>query len=301
MSLFDADSRLPFSSGILAIIVSAAGAIAAVAGAFLSPVSAITFLFVLAALGLGVLALWLGWQLYGYMTASYAIDRNAFVIRWGLMREIIPMGNVQRVIAASDLEKGLTLRRIPLSGWWRGVGSHPALGAVHFYATEALARQIVIVTPDRNFVVSPYDREAFLDAFRARIELKPTQPVLYSRVMPGLLSWEFWEDRVAHFLLFLAFLINLGLFGIGLSRYPSAPVQVPLHFDAVGLPDRFGPRSQLFAPAYVALALMIVCVALGAVLYARKDRYLAYLLWGGSVVIQALFVVSMITIAFAAL
>jgi hypothetical protein len=77
-------------------------------------------------------------------------------------------------------------------------------------------------------------------------------------------------------------------------------VQIPLHFDAAGMPDRLGPRTQLFAPAFVALSLLIVSAALGTVFYARRDRLLAFLVWGGNAVIQALFVISIVTIAFTA-
>lgn len=301
MSVFETDSRLPFTAGIIAIIASVGGAVAAVIGAFLTPVSIVTFLFVLVTLLLLVLAGWMGWQLVGYVRSSYALDRNAFVIRWGPIREIVPMADVQRVIAAADIADGLRFRRFPLPGWWRGSGRHPALGKLEFYATEPLSNQIVVITPERNYVISPYDAEAFLDSFKARFDMRPTQPVSHSRAAPGFLSWHFWRDRAAHILLIAAIALNLGLFGLSMARYPSAPAQVPLHFDAAGIPDRVGPRTQLFTPAFVALALLTVSIALGVALYARKERLLAYLLWGGNAAVQAMFAVAAVTIGFSAL
>ncbi len=298
MSVFDVDSRQPFTAGVIAIVAALVAAVALVAGAWLAPVSIVTFLFVTAALALLTLAGWLAFQLQGYLRANYTVDRNAFVIRWGWIREVVPMGDVQRVIAAADLADGIKFRRVLLPGWWQGAGRHPALGAVSFYATEPMAQQIIVVTPERNFAVSPYDAAGFLEAFKARFEMQPTQPVTYSRTLPAFLRWRFWSDRVARLLLFLAIALNLGVFGMGTARYPTAPAQVPLHFDAAGLADRIGPRSGLFGPAYVALALLVINVLLGFAFYVKSERLLALLLWGGGSVIQLLFAISVITVAY---
>jgi Bacterial PH domain/Protein of unknown function (DUF1648) len=298
MSVFETDSRLPFTAGIITIVAAVIGAVAAIIGAFLVPVSFTTFAFGVGALGLLILAGWLGWQLTGYVQSNYTIDRNAFVIRWGFTREIIPMGDVQRVIAAIDIVDGLKALRVPLPGWWRAEGFHPAMGKIRFYATESIGNQIVIVTPDRNYAVSPYDAEGFLDSFRARFEMRPTQQVKASLARPSFFEWPFWRDRAAHILLALAIALNLGVFGLSSDQFPDAPAQIPLHFDAAGIPDRLGPRTQLFAPALTGLALLIISIAFGFALYARKQPLPAYLLWGGAAVVQALFLVSAITIGF---
>jgi hypothetical protein len=298
MSVFDTDSRLPFSSGVLALAGLLIALLASIAGVALVPVSGLTFIFIVIALVSGSVIAWMAWQLYGYLNSSYTIDRNAFVIRWGPMREIIPMGDVQRVIPINEIEKGLKLRRPPLSGWWRGVGTHPALGRMTFYATDGPGRQLVVVTADHNFVVSPYDTEAFLDAFKARFEMQPTQPIIYARMSPNLLEWPLWRDRIAQGLLLAALALNLGAFGVGLFRFPEVSAQVPLHFDARGLADRLVSKDQLFTPAFIGLALLIVSAGLGVALYWRKERLSAYMLWGGSIAVQAMFAVAMVTIGF---
>lgn len=298
MSVFETDSRLPFTAGIIAIILAVALAIALIAGAFLGALSFLTFVFVVGALLLIILALWIGWQLVGYVQSSYALDRNAFVIRWGLTREIVPMGDVQRVIAAEDVADGLRLRRLPLPGWWRGVGSHPALGKIHFYSTASIDEQVVVITPERNYSVSPYDAEAFLDAFKARFEMRPTQVVAHSKLTPGVFEWDYWRDRAAQLLLLCAIAINLCTFGLSAARYPSAPAQLPLHFDTTGIVDRFGPRTQLFVPAFIALVLLVINSGLAFVLYAKKERLPAMLLWGGSVAVQLMFFMATVTIGF---
>ena len=51
---------------------------------------------------------------------------------------------------------------------------------------------------------------------------------------------------------------------------------------------------------YVALALLVINVLLGFAFYVKNERLLALLLWGGGSVIQLLFAISVITVAFSA-
>lgn len=298
MSVFETDSRLPFTAGVIAILAMLGGAAAAVIGAVLTPISLVTFLYIVVALLLVVVTAYVAMQLPGYLRSSYALDRNALVIRWGGLREVVPMADIQRVIAATDLADGLRLRRFPLPGWWQGKGSHPALGRLYFYATEGLQNQIVVITPERNYVISPYDSEGFLDAFNARFDMRPTQHVVYSRMEPRYMTWKFWRDRAAHLLLLTMVVAHLGLVALATGRYPAAPAQIPLHFDAAGVVDRVGPRTQMFAPMLVAAILLLLGIAAGLLAYLRRESSLAYLLWGGGVAVQLMFAVAILTIAF---
>ena len=298
MNVFDADSRLAFTSGVIAAGVCAFGAIALIVAAALVPLSLTTWLFIVAALGLLALGAWVGYQSSQLSAASYSLDRNAFVIRWGQTREIVPMGDVQRVIAADDIEKGLRFLRLPLPGWWFGEAHHPTLGNIRMYSTAALSDQVIVVTPERSYSVSPYDAEAFLDAFRTRIEMRPTQNVTHARLLPSYASWPIWNDTVAWVLLILAIAINLVLFGITAGRYPGAPAQLALHFNAAGLADRFGDKSQLFVPAVLGLVTLAIAVGSGLWLYRKGERLAAFLLWGGSAMAQLFFVVAAITLGF---
>jgi membrane protein YdbS with pleckstrin-like domain len=298
MSVFETDSRLPFTAGIIAVLLALGGAAAAIIGAVFTPVSVITFLYIAAALVLCVAAGIVAWHIYGYVRSSYALDRNAFVIRWGNLREVIPMADIQRVIAATDIADGLVFRRFPLPGWWRGAGRHPALGRITFYATENLQNQIVIITPERSYAISPYDAEAFLDAFNARYDMRPTQLVAYNIVEPAYHKWAFWRDRAAHALLLAMLAAHLGLIALATARYPSVPVQIPLHFDAAGVVDRVGARAQMFTPVFAASILLLLGIGAGLFVYARSERGLSYLLWGGGAAVQAMFVIAVLTISF---
>jgi hypothetical protein len=208
------------------------------------------------------------------------------------------MGEVQRLIAGEDVADELRLLRVPLPGWWFGVGRHPALGKVRFYATGSPDQQIVIVTPECSYVVSPYDDEAFVESFRIRLEMRPTQNVAHARLLPAFANWRIWRDKTALTLLILGIALNLGVFGLSAARFPAAPAQVALHFDANGIADRFGDKSQLFIPPLLGFITLSVSAALGLMLYVKGEALAAFMMWGGSAAIQALFLVAALTLGF---
>jgi hypothetical protein len=298
MILFDTNSRRTTAYGLVAIAALALGILISVALAVVLPRSIITHALLSLALGMLIMIGWVGYHVYALAHTSYALDRNSFVIRWGPIREIIPMGDVQRVIAASDLGADLRLARVPLPNWWIGKGRHPALGKIHFYANAPLNSQVIIVTADASYAISPFDSEGFIEAFRVRFQMGPTQTVRPASLRPAFMMWPIWRDHVAHLLILAAIGLNALLFAVGFARYPALPNQVVLHFDTFGLPDRVGPRSQVFGPAIISLQLFIINFLIALGVYWRGEKLAAYLAWGGSAAIQLLFLIAMITVAF---
>lgn len=298
MTVFETDPRLALRSGIAAVAACVAVFAAAVGAAVVLPITLLTVLCALLAIGAAALVPWLVLNLRNLTQLSYALDRNAFVIRCGDLSEVVPMGDVQHLVPAKDIAARLKVRRAPLPGWWIGTGRHATLPGIHFYANAPLARQVVLVTPDASYAISPYDLEAFQEAFEQRHTMRPTQAVQAARLEPPILRAAFLRDRVARGLLVIALLANIALFAAAAARFPALSGSVPLHFNLLGAADRFGPPSQLFLPAFIGLAVLLVNALLGAVLYRAGDRLAAYLAWGGAIVVQALFVVAVITIGF---
>ncbi len=298
MTVFDTDSRRALEYGILAIAALAIGMLAAVALVLLLPRSLVTHLVITLALAMAVAIGWLAYHAFALANTDYALDRNAFVIRYGPVREIIPMGNVQRVVAGLDVARGLQLRRVPLPGWWIGQGTHPELGRITFYANAPLARQLIVVTADGGYAISPRDRDVFLETFRVRFQMGPTRAVQPVRLVPAVMRWPLWSDRMALALILIAAVMNALLFAVGFARYPALPPRVVLHFGAAGAPDRFGAPGQVFGPAAIALVLYLLNFVVALVVYLRGEKLAAYLAWGGSVLVQLLFFVAMATVAF---
>jgi len=309
MNVFPADARLAFTSSVIATALVSAFALALAIALFLLPLSLLTFLFFMGALGLLVVAIWLGYQAYQLRDVSYSLDRNALVIRWGTTVEVVPTGDIREVSEGSRIADRLRLWRLPLPGWWFGEGRHPTLGSVRAYATEPPERQLLIVTSQRSYLLSPNDMEGFFEALQVRLEMGPTRLVAPSRMLPAFARWRIWRDRPALVLLALAWALNLTIFAVSLARYPELPTQIALHFDANGFPDRMGSKQQLFVPIFFSLAMLIISTTAGFVIYntdklednrdGRKPVALAaYMLWGGSIAVQALFLLAILTLAF---
>ncbi len=298
MVVFNTNWRPAVTVGIATMLALLIGIGIAFGLAMKLPVSLITHVLITLSLVMLGIIVWLAYNTVALSRISYLLDRNAFVIHWGAIREIVPMGDVQRVIAASDVITDLKFSGLPLPNWWIGDGFHPALGQVRFCSNAPLRKQLIIVTPGMNYAISPADVEGFVEAFRVRFEMGPTQVVPPARLMPAIMHWAFWGDHLAHLLVLFAIGLNALLFAVGFARYSALPAQLVLHFDAAGSPDRFGPPSQVFGPAIIAFQLFVINFLIALGVYSRGEKLAAYLAWGGSAMVQLFFLIAMITVAF---
>ena len=108
---------------------------------------------------------------------------------------------------------------------------------------------------------------------------------------PGLiriLRWVIGPDRLVHVLLALGGLFNLTLFAYIGWYYRALPESLPLHFDILGQPDRFGVRSEIFRLPAIGL-LLLVLNSLSGLAIQRWEKMGAYLLLGLTPVVQVLF------------
>jgi hypothetical protein len=252
------------------------------------PVSVFTFvLAVLVLITLPVIALLVYW-LIGLNRSVYWLDRNALTIRWGAVQQVIPMASIRQVLHGSEIAgKVQRFRGGRWPGHWVGQAQVDELGTTLFYAAGGLDTQLVVVTPGLAYAITPIDVTGFVEAFEQRQKMGPTQEVAQASVRPDIFDWSLWSDRLAIGLVGATVIACLLLFGYTCWRFPNLAPRVALHFDAVGLPDRFGPRAQVFLLPAIGLMSLGANFALGLPLYLR-DRMGAYLLWGGAFVVQSL-------------
>ncbi|NLE44496.1 MAG: DUF1648 domain-containing protein [Chloroflexi bacterium] len=270
---------------LMVLVVTLGGAL--VWFAITRPLNFGTFLLglaVLLCLGLvGLMAYWL----YGLARSNYALDRNALVIHWGINEQTIPTQQVQRVVLGEEITGHIRFRGGLWPGHCVGYGELPEIGTTLFYGTARPRQQVFIVTPGLTYGISPADRDAFIESLNKRIEMGPTQTVEQSSKRPRMLEWPIWQDRLALGLLVSSALLLLGLVGLLSYRFPGLPDLVPLHFDALGLPDRIGSRAYVFIIPTIGLLALMLNGALGWILQ-RVDRIASYLLWGGAILVQTL-------------
>ncbi len=255
-----------------------------------------TFIVGLAVLfSLGLLAV-IGYWLYGLARSAYTLDRNALVIHWGPVEHVIPSGKIERVLTGDEVEERIRLRSGGVwPGHYVGSGDGPGEGPTLFYSTAPPQDQVYVVTSGLTYGISPTDREVFLKSFRERWEMGPTQAVEQSSRRPGFLDWIIWQDRLGLGLLATGLLALLALVGLLCYHFPVLPLLVPLHFDVTGVPDRLGPRGQIFTVPLVGLVVLLFNLLLGGLAY-RRGRMVSYLLWGGAILVQALMWVAAIGI-----
>ncbi len=252
------------------------------------PIGLLTFILALLILASLPLMVLIGYQLYGLNRSGYDIDRNAVTIQWGPVRQIVPVESIQRIMLGSEVDGKVEYFR----GWrWPGLmqgqGFLPEAELTVFYAATSVPQQLILVTPAISYAISPVDMAGFIESIKARYELGPTQVVEQSNTHPAFFDWPLWSDRIAHYLLITGAAMCLLLFGLVSVRYPNLPATLPLHYDVLGLPDRIGPASQVFLLPFIGLLALIVNTVLGGLFY-RREQVAAYLLWGGTIVVQVL-------------
>jgi hypothetical protein len=255
------------------------------------PLSFGTFILSLAlVLSLGLLALIVYW-LYGLFLSRYLLDRNELIIQWGAVQQVIPMGQVEAVFTGEEVEGAIHFGGGRWPGHCVGFGEVPIPGGEStptlFYATVPPQWIIYVVTPGLIYGISPAQRDDFLESLLKRMEMGPTQVVEQSTIRPGFLSWHIWRDRLALGLLGIGIVAAVALIGLLTFRYPGLPLLIPLHFDAAGAPDRFGPRVQVFITPLIGLLTLLLNGTLGGLAY-QRERVISYLLWGGAVLVQIL-------------
>lgn len=250
------------------------------------PVDGLSFLLALWVFVSLAAAGYLGNRTISAFTLEYWVTRDGVTLVWGASQQIVPMACIRRIQHGAQ-PVGLHPRRL----WHWPYGERRRLwgadvGLVNSYATCPLSEQLILVTDQESYGLSPADPQKFLAALEARYALGAARPLALELRRPPLWTWELWRDRSAQVLILAGLILLLTMFGVLAFRYQGLPADVPLHFDARGIPDRIAAKSGLFALPVIGLITWLSNLAIGIVLYRRAQKAAAYLLWGGAVIVQ---------------
>lgn len=259
------------------------------------PVSPLAFwlgLFFVASLVAGGLLLY--WS-FATFRLRYFLDRNGLLVRWGLARQRVPLAQIEAVVPGQDLHGPVRhFRGLVMPGLRSGEGELAGIGAARFLTSASLAESLAIRTASRAYVISPRDRESFVDAWQVRVPLGPTQswPEDWQWTGPGKLP--LWSDRVTWGLAGGALVLFIYLLGFVFYRYESLPQSLPVHFNALGQADRIANKDFLLNLTAVGGLLLLFNLTLGAYLH-QRERLGAYFLWAVAGLVQLGLLIAMRT------
>lgn len=273
-----------------AALAAAASILAVLLLAFAVPweISTAKFLAFVGAFVLVVLAMLFAYWSYACFTMSYALDEKGLSIRWGLLRQFIPLSRIERFVPGREAR----LSQIRGVNWWGyhvGRGNVAGLGDVLFYSTHRSAWEpTYIVTATRTYAISPENGVRFAMDLQRLLEGEKREEAAEQRAEhPALATYPFWLDRYAQALLVAAVLTSAALMGFVFGVYPGLADHLNLAFPPGGEPE-LRPKREVLQIPLTALAVLAVSLAAGVAVH-KWERAASYLLFAGAIFLQGLF------------
>jgi hypothetical protein len=229
------------------------------------------------------------YRAYSLLHADYHLDRDSLAIKWGLRVEDIPLTDIEFIRSSDDLTVPLSLPSLRLPGGLLGMRRHPDLGVVEFLASDA-KKLLLVATAKRVFVISPQDPTGLAQTFARATEMGSLTPVESRSVYPSFVVTQAWASGVARYFWLTTFFLNLGLFVWASLIIPSTPRVAISALETV-------PSSQLIIFPVVSLLLSMIGWVAGLYFYRwEKERMLAFIVWGSSMLMSLSFLIAILFI-----
>jgi len=235
------------------------------------------------------------YRAYSLLHADYHLDRDSLAIKWGLRVEDIPLTDIEFIRSSDDLTTPLPLPSLPMPGGLIGMRRHPDLGVVEFLAADS-KKLLLVATAKRVFVISPENPAALTQTFARATEMGSLTPTESKSVYPSFVVTQAWASGVARYLWLTTLFLNLGLFVWTSLVIPTIP-RVALGPQFAGSELATVPSSQLIIFPVASLLLSVVGWVAGLYFYRwEKERPLAFIVWGSSMVMSLFFLIAVLFI-----
>lgn len=271
---------------VVVAVLLAAVLLAAAVGWDISTAKFLAFVgaFVLVA----VAALFAYWT-YALLTLSYTLSEEGLTIRWGLLRQFVPLACIERFVPGREARPA----RVQGVDWWGyhvGRGAVEGLGETLFYSAHRSPWEaIYIITPGIAYAISPENHVRFVMELQNILRETSTEGAMASprASYPALAMHPFWLDRYGQLLALAAIAANIALFGFIFGVYPGLADKLNLAFPPLGVTN-LRPKDELLRLPLTALALLAVSLAAALAVH-KWERAASYILLGGALFTQGVF------------
>jgi hypothetical protein len=223
---------------------------------------------------------------------AYTVDRNALSIRWGALRQVVPINAIERLIPGTDEDESPQVEGVNWIGHHVGRADLPDFGQVLFYSTHRTPSELLyVVTPVEIYALSVGDPVVFAQAIQANQARGPLFEQRQAVHRSGIASQSFWLDPGARLLALALIGSFLAVLGYVLNMYPDLGQSVALRFPAVGGIVRIADKSELLALPRSAAGFLLLNLVLAVVLH-TWDRMVGYVLLLSGIAIQVMLLVA---------
>lgn len=245
-----------------------------------------------------VLAYWV----WGFFSLRYELSRDGITIRWAANHLSIPMLDITHILSGRPFLE--PVRGVRWPGYEVGrtrisLGdreAEPQERDALVYATADTDRQIVVVTNDLAYVLTPDDTSAFVREFKLRRRLGSV------RELPGATEPSPWgrltvfRDALGLRLVVVGLVVSALAFAWLIWHYPELPAEVSLVFrfdptQAQGVASATSPLSSAWWLPVIGTATLALNTVLAVAVHQRTEVGSRLLILGAILVQVAVFVV----------
>jgi hypothetical protein len=228
-----------------------------------------------------------GYWTYALATMNYELDRNGLVIHWGVTRQVVPLGDIERLVPGTSVGVP-SVEGVSWLGYHIGRATIERIGDVLFYTTHQNAEQVLyVMTSERNYAISVEDPADFAREVQTRQALGATARVTHHAQRLGSAAQAFWYDPIGRALVAVAVVATFVMWALVALRYPDLPAAFEIHFPAstdTNLVD-IRTKDALLQLPRIATLILAINLVIGFALHAW-ERVAGYVLFLAAAAIQ---------------
>lgn len=231
--------------------------------------------YVAAALFFALGCLFAYWT-YACLTLRYHFDRNGLTIRWGDIRQHIPIDRIEALIPGRDQPEP-KVSGVSWLGHHVGHAKVGALGDVMFYATHNSHEELLyVVTAAGTYGITVKDEARFAEDLEGHQRMGHVVSLPQVTERHSIAAQPFWYDPIAQALAFAALLACAVMLGYVFRNYGGLAESIPFAYPSLGGVTRIDDKRELMMIPVTGLGLLAVNLVLGFFLHAW-ERAIGYL------------------------